>query len=162
MINRVYYVEGLNHNLFSVGQFCDADLEVAFRKSTCFVRDLQGNDLLTASPTQACGFGIEDFLLKLRTMEDAGLRLANTGTITKRSYALSWKPCQGDSLNLPDHRIAYEWFTKECMGSITTWDSMIEKFILKFHHLSDHNDDEENEEEEDPNETDNAPTFFKD
>nr|GEZ71633.1 hypothetical protein [Tanacetum cinerariifolium] len=26
-INRVYYVEGLNHNLFSVGQFCDADLE---------------------------------------------------------------------------------------------------------------------------------------
>nr|GEX15370.1 retrovirus-related Pol polyprotein from transposon TNT 1-94 [Tanacetum cinerariifolium] len=45
-INRVYYVEGLNHNLFSVGQFCDADLKVAFRKSTCFVRDLQGNNLL--------------------------------------------------------------------------------------------------------------------
>nr|GFB80880.1 integrase, catalytic region, zinc finger, CCHC-type, peptidase aspartic, catalytic [Tanacetum cinerariifolium] len=39
-INEVYYVEGLNHNLFSVGQFCDADLEVAFQKSTCFVRDL--------------------------------------------------------------------------------------------------------------------------
>ncbi|GJY62164.1 hypothetical protein Tco_0462821 [Tanacetum coccineum] len=39
-INMVYYVEGLNHNLFSVGQFCDADLEVAFWKSTCFVRDL--------------------------------------------------------------------------------------------------------------------------
>nr|GEZ85487.1 retrovirus-related Pol polyprotein from transposon TNT 1-94 [Tanacetum cinerariifolium] len=37
---------GLNHNLFSVGQLCDADLEVAFRKSTCFVRDLQGNELL--------------------------------------------------------------------------------------------------------------------
>ncbi|GJX02195.1 retrovirus-related pol polyprotein from transposon TNT 1-94 [Tanacetum coccineum] len=48
-IKRVYYVEGLNHNLFSVGQFCDADLEVAFRKSTCFVRDLQGNDLLTGN-----------------------------------------------------------------------------------------------------------------
>ncbi|GKF74018.1 hypothetical protein Tco_0220350, partial [Tanacetum coccineum] len=48
-IKRVYYVEGLNHTLFSVGQFCDADLEVAFRKSTCFVRDLQGNDLLTGS-----------------------------------------------------------------------------------------------------------------
>nr|GEX49740.1 retrovirus-related Pol polyprotein from transposon TNT 1-94 [Tanacetum cinerariifolium] len=48
-INRVYYVEGFNHNLFSFGQFCDADLEVAFRKSTCFVRDLQGNDLLTSN-----------------------------------------------------------------------------------------------------------------
>ncbi|GJW59010.1 retrovirus-related pol polyprotein from transposon TNT 1-94 [Tanacetum coccineum] len=53
MIKRVYYVEGLNHNLFSVGQFYDADFEVAFWKSTCYVRDLQGNDLLTASPTQA-------------------------------------------------------------------------------------------------------------
>nr|GEY25452.1 hypothetical protein [Tanacetum cinerariifolium] len=48
MIKRVYYVEGLNHNLFSVGQFCDADLEVAFKKSTCYIRDLKGNDLLTA------------------------------------------------------------------------------------------------------------------
>nr|GFB41315.1 integrase, catalytic region, zinc finger, CCHC-type, peptidase aspartic, catalytic [Tanacetum cinerariifolium] len=46
-IKRVYYVEGLNHNLFSVGQFYDADLEVVFRKSTCFIRDLKGNDLLT-------------------------------------------------------------------------------------------------------------------
>nr|GEV24937.1 hypothetical protein [Tanacetum cinerariifolium] len=47
--STVYYVEGLNRNLFLVGQFCDADLEVAFRKSTCFVRDLQGNDLLTGN-----------------------------------------------------------------------------------------------------------------
>ncbi|GJR66358.1 retrovirus-related pol polyprotein from transposon TNT 1-94 [Tanacetum coccineum] len=40
-ISRVYYVEGLGHNLFSVGQFCDADLEVAFRKNTCFIRNLE-------------------------------------------------------------------------------------------------------------------------
>ncbi|GKA71857.1 hypothetical protein Tco_0778073 [Tanacetum coccineum] len=40
-------VEGLNHNLFSVGQFCDADLEVGFffRKTTSISRDLKGNDL---------------------------------------------------------------------------------------------------------------------
>nr|GEX21897.1 putative ribonuclease H-like domain-containing protein [Tanacetum cinerariifolium] len=42
----VYFVEGLGHNLFSVGQFCDADLEVAFRRNTCFIRDLDGVDLL--------------------------------------------------------------------------------------------------------------------
>nr|GEV18672.1 hypothetical protein [Tanacetum cinerariifolium] len=48
-IKMVYYVEGINHNLFSVGQLCDADLEVAFRKSTCYIRDLKGNDLLTSS-----------------------------------------------------------------------------------------------------------------
>nr|GEW44560.1 hypothetical protein [Tanacetum cinerariifolium] len=48
-IKRVYYVERLNHNLFFVGQLCDADLELAFRKSTCYIRDLKGNDLLTSS-----------------------------------------------------------------------------------------------------------------
>ncbi|GJY34411.1 retrovirus-related pol polyprotein from transposon TNT 1-94 [Tanacetum coccineum] len=35
MINRVYYVEGLNHNLFSVGQFCDADLETVVFCNLC-------------------------------------------------------------------------------------------------------------------------------
>ncbi|GKA94589.1 retrovirus-related pol polyprotein from transposon TNT 1-94, partial [Tanacetum coccineum] len=49
LISRVYYVEGLGHNLFSVGQFCDSDLEVAFRKHTCFVRNLEGVDLLSGS-----------------------------------------------------------------------------------------------------------------
>nr|GFB16002.1 retrovirus-related Pol polyprotein from transposon TNT 1-94 [Tanacetum cinerariifolium] len=39
-------VEGLGHNLFSVGQFCDSDLEVAFRRNACFVRNLEGVDLL--------------------------------------------------------------------------------------------------------------------
>ncbi|GJT01834.1 integrase, catalytic region, zinc finger, CCHC-type containing protein [Tanacetum coccineum] len=49
VISRVYYIEGLGHNLFSVGQFCDADLEVAFRKNTCFIRNLEGVDLLSGS-----------------------------------------------------------------------------------------------------------------
>nr|GEU80958.1 integrase, catalytic region, zinc finger, CCHC-type, peptidase aspartic, catalytic [Tanacetum cinerariifolium] len=48
-IKRVYYVNELNHNLFFVGQFCNVDLEVAFWKSTCYIRDLKGNDLLTSS-----------------------------------------------------------------------------------------------------------------
>nr|GEV40685.1 hypothetical protein [Tanacetum cinerariifolium] len=41
---KVYYVEGF---LFSVGQFCDKGLELAFRKSTCFVQNEDGVDLLT-------------------------------------------------------------------------------------------------------------------
>nr|GEV62869.1 integrase, catalytic region, zinc finger, CCHC-type, peptidase aspartic, catalytic [Tanacetum cinerariifolium] len=48
-ISRVYFVEGLRHNLFSVGQFCDSDLEVAFRQHTCFIRNLESVDLLTGS-----------------------------------------------------------------------------------------------------------------
>nr|GFB06764.1 integrase, catalytic region, zinc finger, CCHC-type, peptidase aspartic, catalytic [Tanacetum cinerariifolium] len=50
-IKKVYYVEGLGHNLFSVGQFCDKGLEVAFLKSTCFVRNEDGVDLLTGDRT---------------------------------------------------------------------------------------------------------------
>nr|GFC12207.1 integrase, catalytic region, zinc finger, CCHC-type, peptidase aspartic, catalytic [Tanacetum cinerariifolium] len=45
-ITRVYFVEGLGHNLFLVGQFCDADLEVAFRRNTCFIGYPDGVDLL--------------------------------------------------------------------------------------------------------------------
>nr|GFB46851.1 integrase, catalytic region, zinc finger, CCHC-type, peptidase aspartic, catalytic [Tanacetum cinerariifolium] len=48
-ISRVYYMEGLGHNLFSVGQFCDSNLEVAFRQHTCFICNLDGVDLLTGS-----------------------------------------------------------------------------------------------------------------
>ncbi|GJY36546.1 retrovirus-related pol polyprotein from transposon TNT 1-94 [Tanacetum coccineum] len=48
-ISRVYYVEGLGHNLFSVGQFCDSNLEVAFRQHKCFISNLEGVDLLTGS-----------------------------------------------------------------------------------------------------------------
>nr|GEW36475.1 retrovirus-related Pol polyprotein from transposon TNT 1-94 [Tanacetum cinerariifolium] len=46
LITRVYFVEGLGYNLFFVGQFCDFDLEVAFRRNACFIRNLEGVDLL--------------------------------------------------------------------------------------------------------------------
>nr|GEW64558.1 retrovirus-related Pol polyprotein from transposon TNT 1-94 [Tanacetum cinerariifolium] len=48
-ISRVYFVDGLGHNLFSVGQFCDSDLEVAFRQHTYFIRNLEDVNLLSGS-----------------------------------------------------------------------------------------------------------------
>ncbi|GJS77701.1 retrovirus-related pol polyprotein from transposon TNT 1-94 [Tanacetum coccineum] len=48
-ISQVYYVEGLGHNLFFMGQFCDSNLGVAFCKHTCFIHDLEGVDLLKGS-----------------------------------------------------------------------------------------------------------------
>ncbi|GJT10182.1 retrovirus-related pol polyprotein from transposon TNT 1-94 [Tanacetum coccineum] len=63
IISRVYYVEGLGHNLFSIGQFCDADLEVAFRKNTFFIRNLEGVDLLLGSrDTNLYTFSLDDML----------------------------------------------------------------------------------------------------
>ncbi|GJZ41153.1 retrovirus-related pol polyprotein from transposon TNT 1-94 [Tanacetum coccineum] len=40
MISRVYYVEGLGHNLFSVGYFCDSNLEASKTKSWLWHRRL--------------------------------------------------------------------------------------------------------------------------
>ncbi|GKB16677.1 hypothetical protein Tco_0850600, partial [Tanacetum coccineum] len=51
IISRVYYVEGLKHNLFSVGQFCDGGLEVAFRQHSCHIRNYDMVDLLKGSWT---------------------------------------------------------------------------------------------------------------
>ncbi|GKB87582.1 integrase, catalytic region, zinc finger, CCHC-type containing protein [Tanacetum coccineum] len=62
-ISIVYYVEGLGHNLFFVGQFCDADLEVAFWKNTCFIRNLEGVNLLSGSQdTNLYTISLDDML----------------------------------------------------------------------------------------------------
>ncbi|GJZ43670.1 retrovirus-related pol polyprotein from transposon TNT 1-94 [Tanacetum coccineum] len=62
-ISRVYYVEGLGHNLFLVGQFCDSDLEVAFRENTCFIQDLDDVDLLLGSrDTNLYTISLDDIL----------------------------------------------------------------------------------------------------
>ncbi|GJZ20295.1 integrase, catalytic region, zinc finger, CCHC-type containing protein [Tanacetum coccineum] len=49
VISRVYNVEGLRNNLFSVRQFCDSNLEVTFRKHSCYVRDTDGVELTKGS-----------------------------------------------------------------------------------------------------------------
>ncbi|GJS96534.1 retrovirus-related pol polyprotein from transposon TNT 1-94 [Tanacetum coccineum] len=63
IISRVYYVEGLGHNLFSVGQSCDTDFEVAFWKNTCFIQNLKGVDLLSRSrDTNLYTISLDDIL----------------------------------------------------------------------------------------------------
>ncbi|GJT86497.1 retrovirus-related pol polyprotein from transposon TNT 1-94 [Tanacetum coccineum] len=80
IISRVYYVEGLGHNLFSIGQFCDADLEVAFRKNTCFIRNLEGVDLLSGS---------RDINLYIISLDDM-LKSSLVCLLSKASKTKSW------------------------------------------------------------------------
>nr|GEW96416.1 integrase, catalytic region, zinc finger, CCHC-type, peptidase aspartic, catalytic [Tanacetum cinerariifolium] len=62
-ISKDYYVEGLGHNLFFVGQFCDSDLEAAFWKHTCFVRNLEGVDLLIGfKDSNLCTLSLDNML----------------------------------------------------------------------------------------------------
>ncbi|GJW12145.1 retrovirus-related pol polyprotein from transposon TNT 1-94 [Tanacetum coccineum] len=79
-ISRVYYVEGLGHNLFSVGQFYDSNLEVAFRQHTCFIRNLEGVDLLTGSR------GDNLYTLSLRNM----MASSPICLLSKASKTKSW------------------------------------------------------------------------
>ncbi|GJV18595.1 retrovirus-related pol polyprotein from transposon TNT 1-94 [Tanacetum coccineum] len=62
-ISRVYYVERLGYKLFYVGQFCNADLKVAFRKNACFICNLEGADLLSGSrDTNLYTISLDDML----------------------------------------------------------------------------------------------------
>ncbi|GJV80378.1 retrovirus-related pol polyprotein from transposon TNT 1-94 [Tanacetum coccineum] len=119
MINRVYYIKGLNHNLFSVGQFCDADLEVAFQKYTRFVRDLQGNDLLTdncgsdlytnslqetTSSTPICLMAkaslTQAWLLKLKYVKDQLCSSCEVSKAKRSSFKTKIVPSSKGQLNL--------------------------------------------------------------
>nr|GEV18148.1 hypothetical protein [Tanacetum cinerariifolium] len=92
LCNFVEKFLGLNQNLFSVGQFCDTDLEVAFRKSTCFVRDLQGNDLLTE------GYVIG--LPKLKYVKDQLCSSCELSKAKRSSFKSKAVPSSNGSLNL--------------------------------------------------------------
>ncbi|GJS29119.1 integrase, catalytic region, zinc finger, CCHC-type containing protein [Tanacetum coccineum] len=79
-ISRVYYIEGLRHNLFSVGQFYDADLEVAFQNNTCFIHNLEGVDLLS---------GFRDVNLYTISLDDM-LKTSLICLLSKASKTKSW------------------------------------------------------------------------
>nr|GEX33863.1 retrovirus-related Pol polyprotein from transposon TNT 1-94 [Tanacetum cinerariifolium] len=79
-ISRVYYVEGLGHDLFSVGKFCDSILKVAFRQHTCFIRNLEDDDLLTGSR------GNNLYTLSIRDMMASSLICL----LSKASKTKSW------------------------------------------------------------------------
>nr|GEZ25954.1 hypothetical protein [Tanacetum cinerariifolium] len=53
---------------------------------------------------------------------------------------------------------ASEWFTKECIGTISTWNDLVERFVLKFYNLCDHKETEDNN---DPDVINNVPEIFK-
>ncbi|GJU82877.1 hypothetical protein Tco_1285242 [Tanacetum coccineum] len=102
----------------------------------------------------------DDLAFKLLILEEriSKKRTKNKAKTTKPDT--EWKSVE-KTQSSQSPRAASEWFTKECIVSITTWDNMVEKFILKFHHLSDHDEEEETEEDDNLNETNNVLEIFK-
>ncbi|GKD78780.1 hypothetical protein Tco_1341401 [Tanacetum coccineum] len=48
---------------------------------------------------------------------------------------------------------ASERFKKDCIGLVTTWEDLVEKFVQKFYQLSDNNEEMETNEDDDHNDT---------
>nr|GEY90706.1 hypothetical protein [Tanacetum cinerariifolium] len=91
-IYRVYYMEGLGHNLFSVGQFCDSDLEVTFRQHTCFIRNLDGVDLLTGIQDHAMALAsslVTSELWCYKSSSQAGIGPMRVESVNGKKYILA-------------------------------------------------------------------------
>ncbi|GJT44638.1 hypothetical protein Tco_0953353 [Tanacetum coccineum] len=84
VISRVYYVEGLGYNLFSVGQFCNSDLEVAFRKHSCYVRDTDGVELIKGS----CGSNLYTISVKDMMKSLSQFALLSKASMNKYGYGI--------------------------------------------------------------------------
>ncbi|GKE39526.1 retrovirus-related pol polyprotein from transposon TNT 1-94 [Tanacetum coccineum] len=77
-------------------QFCDADLEVAFRKSTCYIHDLKGNDLLIGSDLEVAFRKSTCYIRDLKGNDLlTGSRGTNMYSITHRLSHLNF-----DTINL--------------------------------------------------------------
>ncbi|GJT83850.1 hypothetical protein Tco_1058192, partial [Tanacetum coccineum] len=90
VISMVYYVGRMGHNFgFSVGQFYDSDLEVAFRKHSCYVRDTDGVELLKGSRgSNLYTISVEDM------MKSSPICLLSKGLQTNPGYDIACKPLE--------------------------------------------------------------------
>ncbi|GJU63672.1 retrovirus-related pol polyprotein from transposon TNT 1-94, partial [Tanacetum coccineum] len=101
-ISRVYYVEGLGHNLLSVRHFCDSNLKDAFRQHTCFIRNLEA------------GHGLVRGLPKLMFEKDHMCSACAMGKSKKKPH----KPKSEDT-NQEKNSIFYTWiFIDQCVSQV--------------------------------------------
>ena len=79
-IKKVSYVEGLGHNLFSIGQFCDKGLEVSFKAKRCSVKTEDGKEILAGTRRT-----------NLYTIDLSNLKLSNdVCLLSKATMQQSW------------------------------------------------------------------------
>ncbi|GJW68969.1 integrase, catalytic region, zinc finger, CCHC-type containing protein [Tanacetum coccineum] len=92
MISKVYYVEGLGHNLFSFGQFCDSNLEVAFRQHTCFIRNLEApvRQIKTNNGTEFVNQTLREYYEKVDISHETSVARSpqQNGVIERRNRTL--------------------------------------------------------------------------
>ncbi|GJU92350.1 retrovirus-related pol polyprotein from transposon TNT 1-94, partial [Tanacetum coccineum] len=97
-ISRVYYVEGLGNNLFSVGQFCDSDLEASKTKSWLWHRRLSHLNFGTIN--QLAKQGLIRGLPKLKFKKDHLCSACLLGKRKKQSHKPKSKDTNQEELYL--------------------------------------------------------------
>nr|GFA78039.1 hypothetical protein [Tanacetum cinerariifolium] len=141
IISKVYYVEGLSYNLFSVGQFCDGGLEVPFRQHTCHIHNNDMVDLLQGSRTT----NLYSILLNDMLASSPGkskksshpLQTVNTNTeILNTLHMDLYRPMQIESINkkkyilvIVDDYTRFGWV--RFLRTKDETPEVIKKFIMK-------------------------------
>ncbi|GJU50971.1 hypothetical protein Tco_1220526 [Tanacetum coccineum] len=108
-------------------QFCDSDLEVAFRKHTCFVRDINGTDILKGS--RSTNFPVN---LEKQEVSPTGQKSANT------NMEVSSYPSHGSVVSNEIHSIKGKKYILVIVDDYSRF-TMVEKFLrsrMKLHSLS--------------------------
>nr|GEW62181.1 copia protein [Tanacetum cinerariifolium] len=104
-ISRVYFMEGLGHNLFFVGQFSDSDLEVAFCQYTCFILNLDDFDELTAMAYEQSSSGPVLYEMTPATISSELVRKSSSSATyvppMRNDWDLLFQPMFDELLNPP-------------------------------------------------------------
>nr|GEV26974.1 integrase, catalytic region, zinc finger, CCHC-type, peptidase aspartic, catalytic [Tanacetum cinerariifolium] len=114
-IKKVYYVEGLGHNLFSVGQFCDKGLEVAFRNAF----DCNNARIALRNARMNASVDVNDLFL----FDDVSIRKSHVSKISFRK-----KP--HDSMNII--QICLWIIDSGCSKHMTGNRALLKNFVEKF------------------------------
>nr|GEX86007.1 hypothetical protein [Tanacetum cinerariifolium] len=111
MISRVYFMEGLGHNLFSVGQFCDSNLET---KSWLWHRRL--SHLNFGAINHLARQGLVRGLPKLKFEKDHICSACAMGKSTNKSYKPKFEDTNQEKLYLLHMNFCRRMRTKSVNG----------------------------------------------
>nr|GEW43306.1 retrovirus-related Pol polyprotein from transposon TNT 1-94 [Tanacetum cinerariifolium] len=111
VISRVYYVERPRHNLFFIGQVCDSDLEVAFRKHSYYVRDTDGVELIKGSR------GSNLYTILVEDMMRSSLICLLSKAFKNKSW-LWHRPCQLGNSKKHTHKSKTENINLEVLNTL--------------------------------------------
>ncbi|GKE65646.1 integrase, catalytic region, zinc finger, CCHC-type containing protein [Tanacetum coccineum] len=124
-ISRVYYVKGLVHNLFSVGQFCDSDLEICLLSKASKTKSLLWHRRLShlnfGTLNQLAKDGLARGIPNLKFKKDHLCSACALGKCKKYSHQPKAKDTNQEKLYLLHMDICGLMHVESINGKSTSW-----------------------------------------